>query len=58
MGRGLMGQGVIEVHRLRRTVEAAGFDGPIAVEIFNEQLWQTPIDDAIRLVQDAYRNFV
>jgi len=58
MGRGLMGQGVIEIHRLRRAVEAAGFDGPIEVEIFNEQLWQTPIDDAIRLIQDAYLNFV
>jgi len=58
MGRGLMGQGVIEIHRLRRAVEAAGFDGPIEVETFNEQLWQTPIDDAIRLIQDAYLNFV
>ena len=58
MGRGLMGQGVIEIHRLRLAVEAAGFDGPIEVEIFNEQLWQTPIDDAIRLIQDAYLNFV
>jgi len=42
----------------RRISEAAGFDGPIEVEIFNEQLWQTPIDDAIRLIQDAYLNFV
>jgi sugar phosphate isomerase/epimerase len=58
MGRGLMGQGVIEINRLRRAVEAAGFDGPIEVEIFNEQLWQTPIDDALRLIQEAYLRFV
>jgi len=58
MGRGLMGQGVIEIHRLRRAVEAAGFDGPIEVEVFNEQLWQTPVDDAIRQIKDAYLQFV
>ena len=58
MGRGLMGQGVIEIQRLRLAVEAAGYDGPIEVEIFNEQLWQTPIDDAIRQIKEAYMQFV
>ena len=58
MGRGLMGQGVIEIQRLRRAVEAAGFDGPIEVEIFNEQLWQTPIDTALGLIQEAFLRFV
>ncbi len=58
MGRGLMGQGVIEIQRLRIAVEAAGYDGPIEVEIFNEQLWQTPIDDAIRQIKEAYMQFV
>ena len=37
MSRGLMGQGVIEIHRLRQAVEEAGYDGPIEVEIFNEE---------------------
>lgn len=58
MGRGLMGQGVIEIRRLREAVEAAGYKGPIEVEIFNEQLWQTPIDDAVQMIQDAYVQFV
>jgi sugar phosphate isomerase/epimerase len=58
MGRGLMGQGVIEIRRLRKAVEAAGYKGPIEVEIFNEQLWQTPIDDALQMIQDAYLQFV
>jgi sugar phosphate isomerase/epimerase len=58
MGRGLMGKGVIEIQRLRRAVEAAGFDGPIEVEIFNEQLWQTPIEDAICQIREAYLHHV
>jgi len=58
MGRGLMGQGVIEIQRLRKAVEGAGFAGPIEVEIFNEQLWQTPIDDVLRLIRQAYLEFV
>src|ERR1700732_1966910 len=36
MGRGLMGEDVIEIRKLRAAVEAAGYDGPIEVEIFNE----------------------
>jgi sugar phosphate isomerase/epimerase len=58
MGRGLMGQGVIEIQRLRNAVEAGGFNGPIEVEIFNEQLWQSPIDDAVRQMKEAYLQFV
>jgi sugar phosphate isomerase/epimerase len=58
MGRGLMGRGVIEIQRLRKAVEAAGFNGPIEAEIFNEQLWQTPIDDAIRQIKEAYLHCV
>lgn len=58
MGRGLMGQGVIEIQRLRKAVETAGYAGPIEVEIFNEQLWQTPIEDAVRQIKEAYQEFV
>jgi sugar phosphate isomerase/epimerase len=58
MGRGLMGQGVIEIRRLRNAVETAGYSGPIEVEIFNEELWQTPINDALRSIRDAYLQFV
>jgi sugar phosphate isomerase/epimerase len=58
MGRGLMGQGVIEIQRLREAVEVAGYQGPIEVEIFNEQLWRTPIEDAILQIKEAYLQFV
>lgn len=46
-GRGMMGDGVIELRRLRRAVEAAGYTGPIEVEIFNEQIWNTPGDEVL-----------
>jgi sugar phosphate isomerase/epimerase len=58
MGRGLMGQGVIEIRKLRSAADAAGYTGPIEVEIFNEKLWETPIDEALRSIKDAYLTFV
>lgn len=54
LGRGLMGKGVIEIQRLRCAVEAAGYSGPIEVEIFNEELWNTPLDEAISRVKECY----
>jgi sugar phosphate isomerase/epimerase len=35
----MMGDGVIELRRLREAVDALGYDGPIEVEIFNQALW-------------------
>lgn len=54
MGRGMMGQGVIEIQRLRRAVDEAGYIGPIEVEIFNETVWSTPIDDVISQIKASY----
>ncbi|MER5982929.1 sugar phosphate isomerase/epimerase family protein [Streptomyces sp. NPDC001787] len=39
VGRGQLGDGSVDFRAWRRLVEAAGFDGPIEVEIFNEGLW-------------------
>ncbi|AEN10106.1 MULTISPECIES: sugar phosphate isomerase/epimerase family protein [unclassified Streptomyces] len=39
VGRGQLGDGSVDFRSLRRHVEATGFDGPIEVEIFNEDLW-------------------
>lgn len=47
MGRGMMGQGVIELRRLRAAVEQAGYQGPIEVEIFNEKVWNSPLDEVL-----------
>ena len=37
-GRGLMGDGIIDLPKIRRLVEAAGYDGPIEVEVINPAL--------------------
>jgi sugar phosphate isomerase/epimerase len=54
MGRGMMGDGVIQLRRLREAVEAAGYAGPIEVEIFNQEVWDTPGDQVLRLMKERY----
>ncbi len=46
-GRGMMGTGVIELKRIRAAVEAAGYDGPIEVEVVNREAWARPADDVV-----------
>ncbi|MGW4562056.1 sugar phosphate isomerase/epimerase family protein [Streptomyces sp. NPDC004561] len=38
-GRGQIGDGAIDLREWRGRVEAAGYTGPIEVELFNEALW-------------------
>jgi sugar phosphate isomerase/epimerase len=57
-GRGMMGDGVIQIKRLRESVTEAGYLGPIEVEIFNERLWQLPGADLLRLIKERFLSFV
>jgi sugar phosphate isomerase/epimerase len=54
LGRGMMGDGVIQLRRLREAIDAAGYDGPIEVEIFNQQIWDTPGDEVLALAKQRY----
>jgi sugar phosphate isomerase/epimerase len=54
MGRGMMGDGVIEIRRIRQSVEGAGYQGPIEVEIFNQSIWDTPGDEVLALMKRRY----
>jgi sugar phosphate isomerase/epimerase len=54
MGRGMMGDGVIEIARLRQAVEAQGYSGPVECEIFNQAVWDTPIDQTIARMKQTY----
>ena len=58
LGRGVMGDGVIELRRLRCAVEDAGYAGPIEVEIFNRVLWETPGDRVLALIKDRFQRCV
>jgi sugar phosphate isomerase/epimerase len=53
-GRGMMGDGVIEIRRLRQAVDAAGYHGPIEVEIFNEALWSLPGEQLLKLMCERF----
>jgi sugar phosphate isomerase/epimerase len=54
-GRAPMGDGCIELRRLREAVDAAGYDGPIEIEIFNERLWRSPGDGLLADLITRYR---
>jgi sugar phosphate isomerase/epimerase len=54
LGRGMMGDGVIELRRLRAAVEEAGYSGPIEVEIFNQAIWDAPGDDVLAQMYERY----
>jgi len=57
-GRGMMGDGVIEIQRLREAVNSAGYTGPIEVEIFNQHLWRKSGKELLRLVKDRFLSYV
>lgn len=56
--RKLMGDGVIEIERMRRAVEEAGYHGPIEVEIMNQDLWDMPGDDVLDIVKDRFAKHI
>jgi sugar phosphate isomerase/epimerase len=45
--RGMMGDGVVELHKVRALVEAAGYAGTVEVEIFSESWWARPADEVL-----------
>jgi sugar phosphate isomerase/epimerase len=58
LGRGLMGDGVIDNRRLCLLVEEAGYDGPIEVEIFHGGLWDSDPDTVLAQVIERFERFV
>ena len=57
-GRGMMGDGVIDLRALRRAVDAVGYGGPIEVEIFNEAVREMGVARALEQVVARYRETV
>lgn len=57
-GRGMMGDGVIEISRIRKAVEKTGYSGPIEVEIFNDQIWSQAGDDTLVQMKERYLGHV
>jgi sugar phosphate isomerase/epimerase len=58
LGRGMMGDGVIDNGMLRQAVDRAGYDGPIEVEIFNRILWDSDPDQVLQQMIDRFTRLV
>lgn len=53
LDRGMMGDGVIDIAKIRAMVEATGFDGLYEVEIFSEQnWWQRDPDEVLEVIRE------
>lgn len=53
--RGMMGDGVIDIPRVRALVEAQGFSGYCEVEIFSRNWWAQPMEAVLKTCIDRYR---
>jgi sugar phosphate isomerase/epimerase len=58
MGRAMMGNGVIELRRLRQAVDASGYEGPIEVEIFNDEIWKSADPSLLQQIQQRFLEHV
>jgi sugar phosphate isomerase/epimerase len=56
LDRGMMGDGVIDIRRIRFWVEAAGYTGPCEIEIFSaENWWKRDPGEVLRTCIERYR---
>ena len=57
--RGMMGDGIIEIAKIRSWVEAAGYHGPIEVEIFSQgDWWQRDPDEVLKTMIERFEAVV
>jgi len=58
LGRGLPGTGCIPLRRFREAVDAAGYDGPVEVEVFHADVWDRPGGEVFAEMVEGYRAHV
>ena len=58
LGRGLPGTGCVQLRRFREAVDAAGYDGPVEVEVFNATVWARPGEEILADTIDGYLTHV
>lgn len=56
--RGMMGDGVIDIQRVRAAVEAQGFAGYSEIEIFSNDWWGRPMDEVLRTCIERHKTVV
>jgi sugar phosphate isomerase/epimerase len=57
-GRSMMGDGVIELRKIRKVVEESGYQGPIEVEILNQAIWDQQPDCVLKEILQRYLHCV
>ncbi|MCH6469983.1 sugar phosphate isomerase/epimerase family protein [Sinomonas terrae] len=58
LSRGMMGDGVIDFPTITGWVRDAGYEGPIEVEIFNQEVWDTDGDKTLAVMKERYEELV
>jgi sugar phosphate isomerase/epimerase len=56
--RGYMGDGFVDFPAITALVKDAGYRGDIEVEIFNEDVWATPVAESIRIIAERFEQLV
>jgi len=54
--RGMPGDGVIELKKLRSLVEAAGYQGSIEIEIFSDAWWSRPMEEVLDVCVSRFKS--
>jgi sugar phosphate isomerase/epimerase len=58
LGRGMMGDGVIDFRPITEAVLAAGYTGDVEVEIFNADIWAADPDEVVATMKTRYTDVV
>jgi sugar phosphate isomerase/epimerase len=58
LGRGLPGEGSVELRRFREAVDAAGYTGAVEVEVFHEEVWARAGAEVLAASIDGYLKHV
>jgi sugar phosphate isomerase/epimerase len=56
--RGMMGDGIIDLPAFTAMIDAAGYDGPIEVEILNPAVWDLPREELMRTTVERFERCV
>jgi sugar phosphate isomerase/epimerase len=58
LGRGHIGDGVVDIRALAKAVAATGYDSYVEVEIFNQAVWDAPGDQTLRILAERHREYL
>jgi len=58
LSRGYMGDGYVDFPTITRWVSEAGYTGDVEVEIFNQEVWDSPADEVVATMADRYARLV